>query len=417
MSEQFLNFVENGDLLKIKKNILNIDLNTKNEALLKASENGNLEVVKFLVENETNIRAYNDFSIKLASTNGHTEIVKFLVENGANIHSDNDYSIRIASENGHLNIVKYLIKKGANIHAKDDEALRRASRNGHLNVVEYLVNSGANVNAEDDKALRWASEYGHLDVVQFLVTSGANIHASNDEALRRASVKGHLNVVKYLIKKGANINASNDEALRWASVNGHLNIVEFLVNSGANIHAKDDEALEWASSRGHYQVVKYLIKHGANVNILHINKIRIAPPTECSEEIIQNPNFIHICNSGNNVDETESSSYSKLPFISYFYGTSTNTDYLEIDGKNPIDPIMYEPIPLNLLISVKAISDTQYKNSTCFNAESLYTYWLEQAKSEAGVSYKYAANPLTRGYFNQESVNFVIKILIKLNKF
>ena len=59
-----------------------------------------------------------------ASENGHLEVVRYLVEQGANIHANNDYAIRWASENGHLEVVRYLVEKGANIHANNDYAIQ-----------------------------------------------------------------------------------------------------------------------------------------------------------------------------------------------------------------------------------------------------------------------------------------------------
>ena len=61
-----------------------------------------------------------------------------------------------ASQNGHLEVVKYLIDKGANIESKDNSnfkylfwngytPLMHASKNIHLEVVEYLIDKGANI--------------------------------------------------------------------------------------------------------------------------------------------------------------------------------------------------------------------------------------------------------------------------------
>jgi len=322
--------------------------------------------------------------LKWASMNGRLNIVQYLLECGVN---PNVEALISASANGHLNVVEFLVEKGVNIN---NGVLGIAARNNHLNIVKFLVEKGADVNADNNEALIYASRKGYLDIVQFLVASGAN---PNDEALISASSNGRLNVVEFLIENGEYSDNEIDTALEWASGEGHLDIVQYLLERGVNPNV---EALISASSNGRLNVVQYLLERGVNEN-----RIRIAPTTECSEEIIRDFHFVHICNSGNKFEVKTS---------------DDDEDYFEINGKNPIDPITHEPIPSNLLVSVKAIKDIEYKSSTCFNAEFLYKYWLSQDKSEAGITYKYAANPLTRGYFNQESVNFVIEMLTRLGK-
>ena len=53
-----------------------------------------------------------------------------------------------ASENGHLEIVKYLVERGADLNAKANSkstALIYAYKEDHLEIVKYLVEHGANV--------------------------------------------------------------------------------------------------------------------------------------------------------------------------------------------------------------------------------------------------------------------------------
>ena len=106
----------------------------------------------------------------MAIYNGHLNVVKYLVENGTNIHIYNNYGLRGASKNGHLDVVKHLVENGANVQVWVDASLRLASINGHLDVVKYLVENGANIQAENDYSLRMASNNGHLDVVRYLIS-------------------------------------------------------------------------------------------------------------------------------------------------------------------------------------------------------------------------------------------------------
>ena len=74
-----------------------------------------------------------------ATEKGDLELIKYLVEQGADIHAKNDCALRLASYSGNIEIVKYLVEQGAEIHAKNNNALRWASENNHLNVVKYFL--------------------------------------------------------------------------------------------------------------------------------------------------------------------------------------------------------------------------------------------------------------------------------------
>jgi len=73
-----------------------------------------------------------------------------------------------ASNHGELNTIKYCLDNGADVHAREDWALRWASNNGHTEVVRLLLDNGADVHADEDYALRWASNNGHTEVVKLL---------------------------------------------------------------------------------------------------------------------------------------------------------------------------------------------------------------------------------------------------------
>jgi ankyrin repeat protein len=70
---------------------------------------------------------------------------------------------------GGLYQVKLLVEQGSDIHAYDDYVLRWSARNGHLEIVKHLVENGASIHAQDDFALIWSAANGHLEVVKYLV--------------------------------------------------------------------------------------------------------------------------------------------------------------------------------------------------------------------------------------------------------
>lgn len=153
---------------------------------------------------------------------------KYLYENGADITAHNNDAVMRAAENGHLEVVKYLHEHGADIMAGNNSALRGAARWGHSEVVKYLHEHGAEIIAGDNDALRCAAEYGHLEVVKYLYEHGADLTARDNYAVRYAAKNGHLKVVKYLHKHGADLTADDDYAIRYAAERGYFDVVEYL---------------------------------------------------------------------------------------------------------------------------------------------------------------------------------------------
>lgn len=70
-----------------------------------------------------------------ACENGNLELIKQLVQEGADLHTNDDYALGVAALNGHLAIVKFLVQHGANVHAGCDLALRYARS---PSIVDYL---------------------------------------------------------------------------------------------------------------------------------------------------------------------------------------------------------------------------------------------------------------------------------------
>jgi hypothetical protein len=81
--------------------------------------------------------SHDENSLTFAAGVGYLETVKFLViRKRVDIHTGNERALRCASENGHLDVVKFLISQGADVHANNDEALIWAS--DRLDVIQFL---------------------------------------------------------------------------------------------------------------------------------------------------------------------------------------------------------------------------------------------------------------------------------------
>lgn len=138
------------------------------QALVIASEDGKLDVVKLLASKGIHISVYDDAFIK-ASMNGHLDIVKFLVKKGVNPDTcDGVRAMYEASENGHLDIVKYLVKKGVHPNIESDYAFYLAVQYGHLDIVRYFVSKGADVSVYDDADFENIPKRSRKDIVDYI---------------------------------------------------------------------------------------------------------------------------------------------------------------------------------------------------------------------------------------------------------
>ena len=99
----------------------------KYTALAVASEAGNVETVRFLLEKRINIETKNIFgetALHLASKYGDIEIAEILINHGANmeeITNEGDTPLVIASYSCEYKFLKYIIHKGANIRVVDND--------------------------------------------------------------------------------------------------------------------------------------------------------------------------------------------------------------------------------------------------------------------------------------------------------
>jgi hypothetical protein len=206
-----------------------------NDSVIRAAENGHLNVVMYLITYHQKTCGYIfPFSaLEEAARNGYLNVVKYLAPL---IHGEKKYdsAMHAAIENGHLDVVKYLLSMGAsfnNVSTKD------AFENGHLDMAQYLSSS-----VHDDYLLPIAADEGNLEVVIALLSMGADVNALSGLALENAIKNKDLEMVEFLTSHGANVNLNDNNALIEAVELNALHIALLLIENGADIRARYDEA-------------------------------------------------------------------------------------------------------------------------------------------------------------------------------
>ena len=84
----------------------------------------------------------------MASFNGQIELVRLLLDRGADLHTQDDYALRWAAENGCLEVVRMLLDRGADALADGSMALRNSVANGNCDTAMLLIAYGADLGVE-----------------------------------------------------------------------------------------------------------------------------------------------------------------------------------------------------------------------------------------------------------------------------
>ena len=164
--------------------------------LIIAAHNGHLNSVKILLRYEADIEARGTLKIAedkvmegctalwAAASAGRLDVVKLLIERNTDVEgttSTGSTPLRTAAYRGHLDIVRCLVESGADVNARSSRdnstILMMACFRGHLSVVTYLINKGAfmDLQGKDDRtALHHAVQGGHLKIVSELLALGAS---------------------------------------------------------------------------------------------------------------------------------------------------------------------------------------------------------------------------------------------------
>ena len=137
----------------------------------------------------------NDNNIYSSVRFDRIDTLKYLVNLGGDLSTIIDGLVMVASENGNLEILKYLLNlnnrndndKQSIVMAQNSESLRRAISKNNLNVVKYLVGLFSNnkkdqinfVTSQNNRDVNAAYERGYTDIVNYLLSVGAKLHTSN----------------------------------------------------------------------------------------------------------------------------------------------------------------------------------------------------------------------------------------------
>lgn len=148
----------------------------------------------------------------------------------------NNHLLIYSCEVGDYDVAKLLIQNGSNINAYDNAALRISIQNERFDILELLINNGANVNEE---LLYSCIKHNKYDLVKLLIDHNVPIRSDNDLALRLASFYRYYDIIKLLLDNGSDIHSSYDYCLKVAVHCKDYNTIMLLIHYGADLSVID----------------------------------------------------------------------------------------------------------------------------------------------------------------------------------
>jgi ankyrin repeat protein len=144
-------------------------------------------------------------SLHIPAGEGDLSKVKAEVNSGTNVNSTDiagQTALMYASEQGRVEVVKYLVENGADVNMKSTAygcrgtALIYAASANRITVMSYLLKHGADINAttyNKETALFWATAKGYIKAVNLLLNNNADTKLKNKDGKTALDLAGDLN--------------------------------------------------------------------------------------------------------------------------------------------------------------------------------------------------------------------------------
>eukprot|EP00435_Cladocopium_sp_Y103_P021506 s1724_g5.t1 len=243
---------------------------------------GKRPIVQLLLEAYADINAecfYKTTSLAEVSGNGNMDMVRFLVERGACVNASRP--LCHAAAEGHPDVVRYLLEAGAEKDCRGYEGLTpllEAVIESHYTVVGILLEVEVDVNAGSDAYWTPLMQAARTDLRMLikLLDAAADVNRvdnTGETALLRAAEEEDNEAVKLLVEARADINMSTDDAdtpLLLAVLNGNFRMVRYFIERGARVNQRTVDGgtvLHIAAEENQLDVVQLLLTGRADLQI------------------------------------------------------------------------------------------------------------------------------------------------------
>lgn len=227
-------------------------------------------------------------ALEAASNSGNLECVKVLIESNL-VHETSFITALCNSLRGnYFDCFEYLYKYISSLEYMKDglesskiEIAFVAFDSGCLEACKLLLNEGIDPNGhEPETFLMVASSNGHFEAVKLLIEHGADINTVHEEfgsALLLSTINNNYEVVKYLLENGADPTLCDElkyTPIMASCLYGYTKVFKELLAKDQNIEQQANEGITMflaACTSGNLEIVKISVKSGANINHVDAN--------------------------------------------------------------------------------------------------------------------------------------------------
>ncbi|KAL2810710.1 ankyrin repeat-containing domain protein [Aspergillus granulosus] len=229
-----------------------------------AIENGHIEVVKFLLQNDFRAdlqsHSHGRAGLDIAAIRGDLEMVKVLIKAGADVLYIKGFNLSVLSE-----VASYGREGSEHVLAFLLPLVLRELRNRGEGVEKYFRLTRT--------ALLLAIPHGRVKLVELLLPEVGSPNFTPGSLLLHAVQAKSVELMKVLLRHGADPNITKKgvyNATLWAAELGYTDIVEVLVDGGADPDFLDRSGrtpLSLAAEKGHVETVQLLLGYGVDVSL------------------------------------------------------------------------------------------------------------------------------------------------------
>lgn len=218
-------------------NLAKMNISYSQGALIFHTQEGNLSVVKLLLEaglnpniiyiEKVDKKDVSFLALDRAITKGHIEIVKLLIEYGADLnYFDETFSkpINTAIANNNIELLNLLIDKGADItkgNNKDENIpIIQAIKLKNIEIVEILapkieLNFVCTPSWTKVTPLIYAIDLGHINIAKIIIKNNADTNKSANSNLETPLILAiknkNIDAVNLLLENGADVNKTRKD--------------------------------------------------------------------------------------------------------------------------------------------------------------------------------------------------------------